>query len=182
MAESHSIDTLSDEQFGWYLTGFTDGEGCFRLGLITCRTRMPKYEYVTAEFFIKLRDDDAAILEAIRRRLGCGKIERCRSYGATANGNPQAKWRVCRIFEVADIIVPHFARFPLQAKKAGDFTIWKQAVMLRRSISVREQLNKSSGRFGIRGKPRITTDDEHAQLLSFTHQLKQGRLYQRPPK
>lgn len=125
MNDSHSILSLSDEAFGWFVTGFADGEGCFALTK-QLPSRAQRFSSWRAFFNIALRDDDAPGLEAVAARMGCGRVE----YKKPRHGkqNPVVTWGVFKASELAQIIVPHFEKFPLQMKKARDFAIWKQAI------------------------------------------------------
>lgn len=109
---------LLDPAFGNWFAGFSDGEACFRIkptnmGTFQCR------------FSIGLRADDAPILREIQRRLG-GIGSLCHS-GKDNVKQEQYRLEVNAKADVA-LLVEVFDRFPLRAKKAGDFAIWKRAV------------------------------------------------------
>jgi hypothetical protein len=46
---------------------------------------------------------------------------------ATPNSSPQYHWRVTSKRDLAEL-VRYFDRFPLRAKKAGDYKVWRLAV------------------------------------------------------
>lgn len=109
--------------FGHWLAGFADGEGCFRL----IQHRVGPGLAISAQFQISLRADDRPILEEIRQRTGLGNIH-SNGRSAVNNGRPQVRWAVgdhagCLV------LVGLFDRYPLRAKKARDFAIWRDAVM-----------------------------------------------------
>jgi hypothetical protein len=165
MSETHSIDLLSDEAFGWYLTGLTDGEGSFLLTRSRVSgKRFPKW---CTRFNITMRADETTNLRAICRRMKCGTIYERFSPGCP--GNPVSSWQVFRRQTLADVIVPHFERFPLQLKKAKDFVIWKSCVFLLCEISRREQSRRA-------GATRLRPS-EHDFLVANMLQLRAIRAY-----
>jgi hypothetical protein len=110
-----------DASFANWLAGFIDGEGCFTIA------RSTHGGYV-CRMMIKVRDDDMAILEEIAHRTGIGYTSRNRPYGSTRRANPAAIWNVgTRADCVA--LVALLDRFPLRAKKARDYAIWREAVI-----------------------------------------------------
>ena len=124
--------------FGAWLSGFTDGEGSFQLGFEKTRP--------VAKFTICLRSDDISILNLIRSFFNCGlPVYECKKvYGrrnrvTTDRESPTARYTVKNIESLHDIIVPHFTWFPLMAKKANDFLIWKEAItfLYNRSTEIR---------------------------------------------
>lgn len=107
-----------DDGFGHWLAGFVNGEGCFNIGM-WARTKC-----IRITFNIALRNDDAAILEEIHRRTGLGTLQR---YGARGRSQAQVRWSVCNKRDCVRL-VEIFDRYPLRAKKARDFAIWREAV------------------------------------------------------
>jgi hypothetical protein len=112
-----------EESFGHWFAGFVDGEGCFRIkptnmGTFQCR------------FSIGLRADDAPILHEIRARTGVGILVH-----SGRNSIQQEQWRL-EVNRKADGVrlVEIFDDFPLRAKKARDFAIWREAVSVWSSV------------------------------------------------
>lgn len=85
-----------------FITGFTDGEGCFCLGLIPVR----------ASFQINLHIKDRAILEKIKAVLGVGYVSKM--------GNCALKYQVNSVKDLA-IIIEHFDKYPLITQKLADY-------------------------------------------------------------
>jgi DNA modification methylase len=110
-------DGREDTGFGYWLAGFTDGEGCFRV------QRHERGTHVCA-FQIKLRRDDRAVLERIRRYVGHGTV---RDVEGSGNSKDQATY-VVQDQQGCEALVGLFRRFPLTAKKALDFEVWADAV------------------------------------------------------
>lgn len=173
MNDPHPIHTLSDEAFGWYLTGLTDGEGCFSLANIVFKTR----NTWRLSFIISLRADETQHLTAIARRMNCGVMNLGKRKASNYNSCPLIRWIVTDLTQLSGIIVPHFEQFPLQLKKARDFAIWKQAVPARLAIRKRNT-GRGWGRYS-EGQ-RLITPQEHASFRSLSDQLKAVRLYNSP--
>jgi LAGLIDADG endonuclease len=109
-------------EVGYYLAGFTDGEGSFNISF------RPRPDYVvpwkvTVSFNVSQKD--RVILALFKRYLGCG----------TLRGRPDGVWyyEVTNLNAVVENVIPFFERFPfLSAKKKRDFAKFKQIVALMR--------------------------------------------------
>jgi len=110
-----------------YITGLTDGEGCFYIGI-----RFPKGPFKTVRvephFYIKLRGDNLPLLEEVRKTLKCGAIY----YQNEKRINHSACYRyeVNNIKDLKEILVPFFENHPLLGVKQKDFLIFKEVVSL----------------------------------------------------
>jgi hypothetical protein len=113
------LDSLREDGFGYWLSGFVDGEGCF----IICSFQGSH----KTRFQLKLRRDDEHILKEIMRRVGVGRIYYEKSLKRTSQ--PNAKW-VIDSKHGCETIAAIFTAFPLRAKKSRDFKIWREAVGL----------------------------------------------------
>lgn len=96
-----------------FIAGFTDGEGCFTLGLSPNK--------VQPSFQIGLEKCDKAILEQIQKVLGVGYI--------SISGTKALKYQVGAIKDL-EVIIRHFDNYPLLTHKWSDFQLFKQAVVL----------------------------------------------------
>jgi len=111
------LDALAADGFGHWLAGFIDGEGCFVIhgtagGRLKCRLA------------VAVRADELPTLETIQARTGAGTIVTRPQRGTT---KPEATWQVQSrpdCLRMAEI----FDRFPLRAKKARDYAIWRSAL------------------------------------------------------
>lgn len=112
-----TFDKNDDAGFGYWLSGFVDGEGCFRVQRASRGTH-------NCAFQIKLRDDDIAILEVIKKYVGYGTITREKGDGKQ---KPLAKY-VVQDKEGCKRIVDLFSKYKLHAKKRLDFEAWRNAV------------------------------------------------------
>jgi hypothetical protein len=169
-------DLLGDrDQSGHWISGFVDGEGCFRLRMrsIGTKTRSKVVRnYPGCGFAVTLRADDLPIIEAIRNRwggIGTIKIQR----HANEKWGDQATFAVWSIEDIYKVVLPHFVAYPLRAKKSRDFTIWKQAVCLCHRVKQRSFLGLN-GRGGT--QPKWTTED-FAQFQSFHAKLAEVRRF-----
>lgn len=160
-----------NEGFGHWLSGFVDGEGSFMLNpKIRRKTLWNGNEYTWREygvlFTLGLRLDDLPTLTEIRRQLRCGHIEIMAQRGTS---RPSARFRVSNCDDLFHIIVPFFERFPLRAKKRGDFEIWKEGVKIAyRSKHSRFPRNKRNQR---------VTRDQWEEHLDLARQIKAHRRY-----
>lgn len=105
---------MIDFQRDAWLAGFVDGEGCFTVD-----------ERGIPRLTIKLRADDLAVLEGLRASFGGGLTV----HDAAGARRPVASWHVVSKRDLTALL-RYFDRHPLRAKKARDYAIWRQAVIL----------------------------------------------------
>lgn len=112
---------MIEQDFGNWLAGFTDGEGCFFIGKTPQCRRQRNFGYF-CEFRIGLRRDDEAVLREIVARTGLGSISLISNrWGGAAAWVVRAKQDCVALTEIFDA-------YPLRAKKAADYAIWREAV------------------------------------------------------
>lgn len=108
---------------GYYLAGFTDGEGSFNVSF------RPRPDYVVSwkvSLSFNVSQKDKVILTLFKRYLGCG----------TLRGRPDGVWyyEVTNLNAIVENVIPFFERFGfLSAKKKRDFAKFKQIVVLMKS-------------------------------------------------
>lgn len=113
------------------VVGLVVGEGCFYAE----SAPDPKYRSgwrVRPGFSVELRVDDLPVLEEVRRHLACGEIYhldfgRYKGYEARSWA-PHAKFRVSRIHDLHQRVVPFFSENPLFGKKADSFEVFAELV------------------------------------------------------
>lgn len=104
----------------WFVTGFTDAEGCFFIKVTKSKGKLPWRVNVT--FLLVLHLKDRALLESIQAFFGgIGSI--------TISGNT-VRYEVSSVTDLLNVIIPHFEKYPLCTQKHADFLLWKQAVRL----------------------------------------------------
>lgn len=162
-----SIDRVS---FGHWLSGFTDGEGHFSVTLH--KTKVSNTVSPRTCFVITLRSDDAEALRLIQSYWRCGTVNNLNNY-SKSNGKPQTRYEVNSINDLKYMIVPHFVKYPLYAKKAREFLIWKEAVELQHSWFFRQRPHGTNGHF--RGQK--WTAEELARFEVLSKLTREQRAY-----
>lgn len=114
-----------------HISGLVVGEGCFYA------ESAPDSKYrlgwrIRPAFCIEMRHDDRAVLEEVRRQLSCGQIYeldfgRYRAY-RSRGWQPHVKYRVTRLSDLQEKVVPFFRRYPLFGQKALAFTLFASLV------------------------------------------------------
>jgi hypothetical protein len=103
----------------WFITGFTDGEGYFSIGISKNKNKVGWQ--VKLEFGISLHKKDRALLEDIQKYFSTGNIFI----------HPTQKiinYRV--LFKDLEKIIKHFDQYPLITQKLADFELFKLAYKL----------------------------------------------------
>ena len=156
-------------KIGYYLAGFTDGEGSFNVSF------RPRKDYpvpwkISLSFNVSQKD--RVILALFKRHLGCG----------TLRGRPDGVWyfETTNLMALTENVIPFFERFPfLSAKKKRDFGKFKQIVALvkegehlrvdgiRKILEIREGMNDG-------GKRRHSHADILAKLTESSETIRQA--------
>lgn len=104
--------------FASYISGFTDGEGCFCVSF-NQRAKLKTKIEVRPSFSISQNERSLEILKEIQKFFGCG--------GIRFSKNDQCyKYEVRNLEELVKKIVPHFKKFPLTTSKKADFEIFSK--------------------------------------------------------
>ena len=112
---SNRIDRVSPN-IGYYLAGFTDGEGSFNVSF------RPRPDFTIPwkiSLCFNVSQKDKVILSLFKKHLGCG----------TLRGRPDGIWyyEVNNLTAIVENVIPFFDRFRfLSAKKKRDFSKFKQ--------------------------------------------------------
>jgi hypothetical protein len=110
-----------------YVGGFIDGEGSFSVSIGKHKTLRRGYE-VRPEFEIELRKDDQEILERLLITIGIGRIYDC-SYDRYG-WYPHVKYKITSIWDMKEYLFPFLDAYPLQAKKAKSYALFKEIVLM----------------------------------------------------
>lgn len=97
----------------WYVTGLTEGEGCFCVSFTRRPTLRTGLE-VRPSFSLSLNENDKGLLEELQSYFGCGWIRQSRS-------DRTFKFESRAVGELIELVVPHFERYPLRGAKARSF-------------------------------------------------------------
>ena len=114
-------------RMGYWISGFTDGEGCFAVSVIkNPTTRFGKQ--IFPEFVITQGAKSLAALEMMKKYFGCGSIIVNKRY----DNHNENLYRYCvrSIGDLQNKIVPFFRMFPLKTYKANDFRIFQKIIAL----------------------------------------------------
>ena len=112
-------------EMSYWISGFTDGEGCFSIALIkNSTTRFGKQ--IFPEFVVTQGAKSLPALQDIRDFFGCGNIFINKRY----DNHHEHLYRYCvrSISELNEKIIPFFERFPLRTHKQEDFAIFKKVI------------------------------------------------------
>ena len=133
---------------GWYLSGFSDGEGSFNVSL---RQRPDhKLQWQTVLTF-NVAQRDITNLKLLQKYLQCGRLQK-RSDGVHY-------FVVTNYIEIVEKVLPFFEQYPFQSKsKIKNFALFKQIAVIVYSgehlahkgfmkiVELREKLNEGRGR------------------------------------
>src|SRR5690554_3835815 len=150
---------MNEEQFGWYLAGFADGESYFIARPLFRETKKGfKRTAFSFRWGIQVREDDSDILYKIKDYLdsfnmGEGFIYH-RKRKQDISGQITLHYDGVKNCKVIRYI---FERYPLQAKKAKDFEIWSKI------FDMVEELNASKPR----KNPNAYSEEEFNQRLKI---------------
>ena len=151
--------------FASYISGFSDGEGCFSVSF-NFREKLKNKIEVRPSFSIGQNKRSLDLLQQIKTFFNCGSIRFSKS-------DQVYKYEVRNISDLRKKIIPHFDKFPLMTAKRNDFQIFKQICNqvaqskhlnpehLKEIIGLAFQMNKS-------GKRKYT----ETKLLSVLDKMK----------
>ena len=143
---NREINKLPQLNEPWFISGFTDAEGCF---LILIR-KSPKNKLgwqLEANFTINLHTRDLELLKLIQAYFeGVGRIGKER--------NNCCDFTIGSLDQILTKVIPHFDKYPLKTQKYADYLLFKEVVMmmqrkehltiegLQKIINIRASINK----------------------------------------
>jgi hypothetical protein len=123
-----------------YVVGLTDGEGCF---YVNVRDRNSKWSpKVETHFYIKLREDNKALLEEVKDYFGCGAVYY--QSESRPNHSPCYRFEINSHRDVLGVVIPFFEHYPLHGTKKADFAIFRKVALAveRKEHTTVEGLNE----------------------------------------
>lgn len=108
--------------FNSFVSGFTEGEGCFCV-CFNKRAKMKTNIEVRPSFSISQNKRNLELLKLINQHFKCGSIRFSKS-------DQNYKFEIRSIKELVRIIIPFFEKYPLQGIKRDDFEKFKEVCVL----------------------------------------------------
>jgi LAGLIDADG endonuclease len=120
---------------GW-VVGFVDGEGCFSIGFVRQPDRAGRAGYRTGyqvvyRFVVTQGVASAPAIEELHEFFGVGRIYRNRRHDN--HKEDLLQYRVGRLPDLLEVVIPFFEEHPLRTAKRRDFE--KFAACIRRVAS-----------------------------------------------
>jgi LAGLIDADG endonuclease len=106
----------------WFVTGLTEGEGCFCVSF-AIREKLRTGLEVRPSFALSLNQRDLDVLEDLQAFFGCGWIRESRA-------DRTFKFESRSTRELHQRIVPHFESYPLRGSKARSFQGFAQVCQM----------------------------------------------------
>ncbi len=102
---------------GYYLSGYTDGEGSFCISF-SPRPKLLTSLEVRPSFSVSQNNDRAEVLSLFKEFLQCGTIRKNSS-------DRTFKFEVRSIKDLINKVIPYFEKYPLLSSKRKDFETFK---------------------------------------------------------
>lgn len=103
----------------FYVTGFTEGEGSFYIGILP--RRMNQGFEVRPSFSLSQNEKDKELIETLIDFFGCGFVRYSKS-------DQTFKYEVRSLEDLQTKIIPHFEKYQLEGRKKKDFETFKQVI------------------------------------------------------
>lgn len=170
--QERSIVEMIPEDTGWYLAGFTDGEGSFNVSTINRNKDFKNGWKISLSFNISQRD--VTVLHLFKGTLRCGSFRK-RKDGVTY-------YEVRRIDDLLKVVIPFFEKFVLKSEsKRKQFEVFREIVQLmaRKEHLTTEGLTKI---FTLRTTIKVARKRKYTleQIVSTFHRRNPQRLYAEP--
>lgn len=139
-----------------YITGFTDGEGCFSISF-NFRAKLKTGIEVRPSFSISQTARNIGVLKGIEKYFGVGKIR-------FSKRDSTYKYEVRNLTDLCKIIIPHFKRYPLLTSKRIDFEIFSEiCLQMKEGFHLNSQILRNiieqTSSMNPSGKRRIDRQD-----------------------
>jgi hypothetical protein len=97
----------------WYITGFTDAEGCFSISIAKSKKNKTGWQ-INASFSLHLHSKDISLLESIKDYFSVGNVYQEKM-------TESVSYKVTSIIDLMNVIIPHFDKHPLISQKRVDY-------------------------------------------------------------
>jgi len=104
-----------------WIVGFTDGEGCFHIGISANKTYKLGFQ-VLPEFVVVQHQRDIKLLYRLKDYFRCGVVR--------PNHGDRYCFRVRKLDDLSTVIVPFFEKHQLKTMKKVDFLKFRRVVRL----------------------------------------------------
>lgn len=110
-----------------WIVGFVDGEGCFRASII--KNAKLRFQFqIQLEFVVVQHKRDIDLLYNIKSFFDCGDVSKAK--GSLDNQNKTARYRVRKLSDLQNKIIPFFEQHSLKTKKQVEFLRFKELASL----------------------------------------------------
>jgi len=106
----------------WYVTGLTEGEGCFCISFAV-RAKLRTGLEVRPSFALSLNERDRELLGDLQAFFECGWIRQSRA-------DRTFKFEARSVPELTEYVLPHFERYPLSGSKARSLEGFRQVCQM----------------------------------------------------
>lgn len=149
-------NTSVPQEIGWYLSGYTDGEGSFCVSFSPRRKLRIGLE-VRPSFSVSQNSDRSEVLNLFQQTLGCGTIRPDRS-------DKTFKFEIRSLNDLIEKVVPFFRRFPLKSSKNRDFELFAQVCLMmnkggQREVSVLKEIIQLAVQMNTSGKRKYQAQE-----------------------
>lgn len=118
-----------------WITGFVDGEGCFRVSILKNKQIRSKIQ-LQPEFVITQHKRDYLLLKDIQSFFKCGHV----SLGKNKEDTNCYRFRVRKLEDLCNIIIPFFDKHELKTKKQIEFVGFRDVCfLLKKKIHLTEK-------------------------------------------
>lgn len=138
------------QETGWYLSGYSDGEGSFCISF-SPRSKLRIGLEVRPSFSVSQNEDRSEVLRLFQETFDCGTIRPDRS-------DKTFKFETRNLKNLIEKVIPFFKRFPLKSSKNKDFELFSEVCLmmnegkhqsksgLKKIIQLATQMNTSGKR------------------------------------
>ena len=145
-----SLAILEPELSPYWITGFADAEASFSLKLSKKSSSRSGWHLIP-EFRIELHSRDILLLRKIQSYFGLGFINERLSLN-------RAVFSVQSYRDIANVIIPHFDKYPLITQKKADYLLFKQAINLL-NLNVQSNIEGIRDIIGIKASMNLGLSD-----------------------